>query len=289
MPELGSESAHLAYNSSCAGEQFQIIAPSLALPHESGYWVALRNGCVLLTLASGKATIPQGVLPEWLQPLECPLCIGLWCGKPVRVFVHDAKPDIPSPFVEERFRSITPLADNNSISICGIAQQVYAWERKNRFCPCCGSKMEWRYSGLGRQCSACGEKRYPVSSPCSIVLVRRKHELLMIHKSAWVDGRYSLPSGFMELGESLEECAVREVREETGIEIQNLRYAGSQNWPFPAQLLVGFTAEYAGGEIRIATSELADAGWFSLDNLPVLPSKQSIARWMIELYFLKQL
>lgn len=283
-PEPASEIVHLAYNSSCAGEQFQIIAPYQSTSQEPGYWVALRNGHVLLTVLAGKATIPHGGFPEWLQILDYPLCIGCWRGKPVRVFMYDAKSYIPSPFIEERFRSITPLADNNTISICGIAQQVYTWERKNRFCPCCGSKMEWPSSGWGRQCPVCGEKRYPVSNACAIVLVRRNHELLMVHKPEWVDGRYSLPSGFMELGESLEECAAREVREETGIEIQHLQYVGSQNWPFPSQLMAGFTAEYAGGDIRISTSELTDARWFSLNNLPVLPSSQSIARWMIEQY-----
>lgn len=285
MPDPGPETAQLAYNGICAGEQFQIIVPyPPSQREEPGYWVALRNGCVLLTLISGKATIPHGAIPEWVQPLEYPLPVGLLHGKPVRVFMFDASSNIPEPFIEERFRSVTPLADNSTISICGIAQQLYLWERKNRCCPCCGNTMKWRSRGWGRQCPACGEKRYPVSSPCAIVLVRRNQELLMVHKPEWIDGRYSLPSGFMEPGESLEECAVREVREETGIEIQNLQYVGSQNWPFPSQLMVGFTAEYAGGDIKIAINELTDARWFSLHNLPVLPSNQSIARWMIEEY-----
>jgi NAD+ diphosphatase len=114
------------------------------------------------------------------------------------------------------------------------------------------------------------------------VLVKRGNELLLTRKAEWPLGRYSLVAGFLDLGESLEECAIREVREETGIEITNVRYVGSQNWPFPAQLMAGFVADYAGGEIVVEHSELEDARWFHLDALPPLPPSRSIARWIID-------
>jgi NAD+ diphosphatase len=285
MPEPSClETTHLAYNATCSGNQFQLVSPHVSPPEDPGYWVALRNSSVVFTTESGEPEIPSGEIPDWLNPLQKPLFIGFWRGQPIRVFAISGEYTLPLPYIEERFRSITPLVDNTIISVCGQAQQVCIWEKQSRFCSCCGGKMEWHSHGWGRRCCNCGIKRYPASSACAIVLVRRNHEVLMIHKSEWLDGRYSLPSGFMELGESLEECAIREVREETGIEIQNLHYIGSQNWPFPAQFMAGFIAKYAAGDIKIATNEIADARWFSIDDLPVLPSRQSIARWMIERY-----
>lgn len=104
----------------------------------------------------------------------------------------------------------------------------------------------------------------------------------MTRKAEWPEGRYGLVAGFLEFGESLEECAVREVREETGILIENVRYVASQNWPFPAQLMAGFVADYRGGEIVIDRDELEDARWFSPAAIPQWPAKRSIARWIID-------
>ena len=134
----------------------------------------------------------------------------------------------------------------------------------------------------GRFCSSCGYEHFPAIHPCSIVLVRRDDQFLLVRKKEWAAGRYGLVAGFLDMGESLEECAIREVREETGIEICNIRYVGSQNWPFPAQLMAGFVADYADGDICADPHELEDARWFPADALPNLPTRRSIARWIIE-------
>jgi NAD+ diphosphatase len=119
------------------------------------------------------------------------------------------------------------------------------------------------------------------------VLVRRNDEFLLVRKAVWPEGRYGLVAGFVDFGESLEECVVREVREETGLEVTNIRYVGSQNWPFPSQLMAGFVADYAGGEVCVGEDELEDARWFCIGNLPAtLPGKRSIARWIIDRYAL---
>jgi NAD+ diphosphatase len=134
----------------------------------------------------------------------------------------------------------------------------------------------------GKRCSSCNAEHFPHIHPCSIILVKRDNELLLTRKKEWAAGRYGLVAGFLDFGESLEECAIREVREETGIAIRNVRYVGSQNWPFPAQMMAGFIADYAGGDIIINTDELEDARWFTADKLPELPPKRSIARWIID-------
>jgi NAD+ diphosphatase len=117
--------------------------------------------------------------------------------------------------------------------------------------------------------------------------VKRGNEFLLTRKSVWPAGRYSLVAGFLDFGESLEECVQREVKEETGIEVRNIRYVGSQNWPFPSQLMAGFIAEYAGGEIAVDHEELEDARWFCVNAMPAsLPAERSIARWIIDSYVL---
>ncbi len=276
------ETVNLAYNYASVGNLFKMSSPRAAQPTDPGYWVALKGNSVLLRMESGQLSLPEGDLPLWLRPASEPLWVGLWKNKPVRVFTIEDHKTIQAPFVAEPFSTTTPRADDATISVCGLAQQMLLWEKRSRFCSSCGGDTEWYSDGWGRRCRICRMKQFPASHPCAIVLVRRGPEVLLIHKPEWTDGRYSIPSGFVDPGESLEECAVREVREETGIEIQNLRYVGSQNWPFPSSLMSGFVADYAGGEIRIAADEIDDARWFPVDRLPTLPSRRSIARWIID-------
>jgi NAD+ diphosphatase len=123
---------------------------------------------------------------------------------------------------------------------------------------------------------------YPRLSPAAIVLVKRGHRILMARSPGFPPGMYSVLAGFVEPGESIEETIEREIREEVGVEVENIRYFGSQPWPFPNSLMIGFIADYAGGELRIEPSEIEDAGWFRTDDLPTLPPKVSIARAMID-------
>ena len=123
---------------------------------------------------------------------------------------------------------------------------------------------------------------YPRLSPAVIVLVKRENEVLLARSPGFPEGMYSVLAGFVEPGESIEETIGREVREEVGIEVENLRYFGSQPWPFPNSLMIGFTTNYAGGELRIEPAEIEDAGWYRVDSLPKLPPKVSIARAMID-------
>ena len=276
------ETVNLTYNHASVGNQFAIGSPRAAESTGPGYWVAIQGNGVLLNGESGQLTLPEGKIPAWLQPDSEPLCVGLWKDKPLRVFSLDAHSEIQPPFVAELFYTASPQADDATISVCALARQMLLWEKRSRFCSSCGGGTEWYSDGWGRQCRVCRAKQFPASHPCAIVLVRRGNEVLLIHKPEWTDGRFSIPSGFVDPGESLEECAVREVFEETGIEIRNLRYVGSQNWPFPSSLMSGFTADYAGGELQIETAEIDDARWFPVDRLPTLPSRRSIARWMID-------
>lgn len=154
-------------------------------------------------------------------------------------------------------------------------------DRESRYCGRCGGELRRAADGLSKVCTKCGAQLFPHVSPCIIVLVRRGDEALLVHARTFRGNHYGLVAGFVETGETLEECVAREVREETSLRITNVRYEGSQPWPFPANLMLGFTADYAGGEVRFADGELTSGGFFRADNLPPLPTGASIARMMI--------
>jgi len=166
--------------------------------------------------------------------------------------------------------------------LAGRAQQVVDWERDHSFCGRCGTEMGNHPVDRAKQCPDCGLINYPRLSPSIIVLVRRGDEMLLARNARWPQGMYSTLAGFVEPGESIEQTVHREVLEEVGIRVKNLRYLGSQSWPFPNSLMLGFHAEYAGGDIVCQEGEIADARWFRYDQLPGVPPGTAISRWLID-------
>ena len=159
--------------------------------------------------------------------------------------------------------------------------ELVHWDATSRYCSVCGAATV-RAGEIMKRCGGCGREIFPQLSPAAIVLVRRGREALLVHARTFRRPFFGLVAGFVETGESLEECVVREVREETGLEICNVRYFGSQSWPFPAQLMVGFTADWKAGDVVFADGELTEGGFFSPENVPLIPTRPSIARSMIE-------
>jgi NAD+ diphosphatase len=173
------------------------------------------------------------------------------------------------------------------------AFHIAQWRRDSRFCGSCGSKNtdavidnakgSGASTGPARNCPSCGRMEFPRITPAVMALVTNDEgKILLAHNAAFAPGLYSLIAGFVEAGENLEAAAIREVREETGIEIRDIQYAASQPWPFPHSLMICFTARYARGAIKPDGVEIEDAAWFSRDNLPTLPGSGSIARRLIE-------
>ncbi len=180
-------------------------------------------------------------------------------------------------------RDLATQIDGEAWQAASLATQLVDFARTTRFCGECAAEREWSDRDLGRICPNGHATAYPRISPCAIVLVHDGGRRVLLGKRAnWPVNRYSLFAGFVEQGESLEHCARREVREEIGVEIDHLRYAGSQSWPFPSQLMLGFTARWAGGEIVVDPEEIEDARWFDIDDLPALPPPLSIARRILE-------
>ena len=151
----------------------------------------------------------------------------------------------------------------------------------HRHCGSCGAEMR-ESSDISRKCTVCGREDFPNLSPAILVLVKRGEKALLVHARNFTRPMFALVAGFVETGESLEECVMREVREETSLEINNIRYFGSQSWPFPSQLMIAFTADYSSGDIIFADEELTQGGWFDRENVPLLPTLPSLSRRLID-------
>lgn len=281
------EQINLPFNYSFIKDAFEPRHPSDQEPDDIGFWAVIQGNNVVLIQAGNSLVLPEGDLPPWLTPQSAPLCIGLWHGRPVRAVAVSTKLAMEPPFVSEPFNANEQRLDFPTMTLTGLAKQILHWELQSRHCSRCGAVMERIPATWGKRCTGCNAEHFPHIHPCAIVLVKRGNQVLLTRKAEWPAGRYSLVAGFLDFGESLEECAIREVREETGIEIENVRYVGSQNWPFPAQLMAGFVADYAGGDVQVDLNELEDARWFPIDALPFLPPKRSIARHIIDTFALQ--
>ena len=169
--------------------------------------------------------------------------------------------------------------------LAGRAIQIMDWDRTHQFCGKCGSPTATQRHERAKQCPQCGHTSYPRLNPAMIVRVTRNgengSEILLARSHRMPNGRYSVLAGFAEPGETLEECVRREVFEEVNVKVKNIRYFGSQPWPFPNVLMVAFTAEYESGDIILEEAEMADAGWYTADNLPETPPRISIAHRLI--------
>lgn len=193
----------------------------------------------------------------------------------------------PGGYRFEKLRELYGVLDDGVFAIAGRAIQIVTWDRNHLFCGHCGTPMEQSITERAKHCPSCGLRNYPRLSPAVIMLVARGEEVLLARSSRFRPGMYSVLAGFVEPGESLEETVAREVREEVGVEVTNIRYFGSQPWPFPHSLMIGFMADYAAGDIVIDPVEIEAADWFHPSALPPVPGRLSIARQLIDAFVAK--
>jgi NAD+ diphosphatase len=194
----------------------------------------------------------------------------------------------PAGMAFEGLRQAYGRLDEDLFWIAARAVQIIDWDRTHQFCGRCGVPLRAKNDERAKECPQCGLLHFPRLAPAIIVLVERGNQLLLARSRHFMPGMYSVLAGFVEPGESLEEAVVREVKEEVGIEIKDIKYFGSQPWPFPHSLMIGFTATYASGEISLSDKEIEDAGWFTVEKLPRIPGKISIARKLIDAFLAKQ-
>jgi NAD+ diphosphatase len=248
---------------------------------EAALWFAFREERLLVS-EEEPARVPRAAsLKEFGLSPSFRHDIGSLDGRRCWAVGLEPEAEPPEGLVFRDLRGLWGV-DERFFVLAGRAKQIVEWDRTHRFCGRDGTETVPGPTELSRECPRCGMLFYPRLSPAVIVLVSRGDEVLLARSPGFPPGMYSVLAGFVEPGESIEETIGREIREEVGIEVENLRYFGSQPWPFPNSLMIGFTADYAGGELRTDPTEIEDAGWYSADELPPLPPKVSIARAMID-------
>lgn len=220
---------------------------------------------------------------DWPEPLTAPLHVGridnVTCW--VRAVVRR---DAPAPvgWAWHDTRALLGALSPAQWHAVSCARQLVWWDRRHQFCGACGTATMEVVEERARRCPKCGTVFYPVVSPAIIVAVTRGPELLLAHNRNFRPGMFSLLAGFVDPGETLEQAVAREVREEVGIEIDDIRYLGSQPWSFPNSLMMGFRARHVGGELAVDGKEIETAGWFTPERLPDLPRTGTVARQIVE-------
>jgi NAD+ diphosphatase len=181
-------------------------------------------------------------------------------------------------------RGLFGSLDEDLFRMASLALQVSNWDRVSGYCGNCGDKLFLAETERAKECRACGRVVYPRISPAVIMSVVRDGEILLARSTRFKKSFYSVLAGYVEVGENLEECVRREVYEEVGLRVKNIRYFGSQSWPFSNSLMIAFTCEYESGTIRIDQDEICEAGWFAPDGLPDLPGRGSISRQLVDFF-----
>lgn len=271
-----------------------VFTPALTSPQHAAQplWFAFAGERLIFCNGAAGLALPRAAVLRdlGLEPLaeHCLGAIEDGAAAPIPCFAADVDADAPLPagYGSDGLRQLYALLGEEGFALAGRAYQIVEWARTHRFCGRCGAPTAPTPGERAMRCSACGLSSYPRLAPAIIIAVVRRTadgpRILLARNHRFPPGRYSVVAGFVEPGESLEECARRELCEEVGIEIANLRYFGSQPWPFPHSLMVAFTADYARGVISLNDSEIAHADWFAADALPQLPPRMSIARRLID-------
>ena len=265
---------------------------SLYVPHHvppetldaPALWFAFRGAELIVCAGADSAELPccMHLNEHGLEP-QRPQYLGRYDGRHCYAAAIDESQPLPDGWRPVGLRDAFALFESELAALSGRAYQILEWDRNHRYCGRCGTETVQRTDERSRACPSCKRTTYPPVSPAVMVLITDgKRRVLLARKAIWPAGRYSALAGFVEPGEMLEDTVRRETREEVGVEVKNIRYFGSQPWPFPHSLMVAFTAEYAGGEVQPDGVEIEEARWFDADALPKLPASISISRRLID-------
>lgn len=211
--------------------------------------------------------------------------IGGFMNSGCFVFESESECDLPFGMSFISLRESGLLIGEELFSIAGRGNQILHWKNTSKFCSKCGDFNEDKEGERAKICTKCRFVTYPHICPAIIVAVTKGEKILLAHNNGFKKNKYSVLAGFVESGETLEACVSREIFEEVGIRVKNIRYFGNQSWPFPNSLMIGFFADYDSGEIKVDGIEIANANWFGKEELPNIPEKTTIARKMIDSFF----
>lgn len=246
------------------------------------WWFAFHRNRLLVEVVEDALRVP---CRERVEELGVTVVqrhyLGRYDGLPCHA-VELADESLPAGMDFKDLRQVYGLLEEDLFVLGGRAVQIVEWDRTHQYCGRCGSRTRPKEKERAKICPQCGLHSFPRLSPAIIVAVERGEEILLARSAHFPRGLFSVLAGFVEPGETIEECVVREVKEEVGITVGNIRYVGSQPWPFPNSLMLGFTAEYVEGELELDSTEIAEAGWFRADSLPSIPGQISIAGRLIK-------
>jgi NAD+ diphosphatase len=261
------------------------IPPSVAT--QTPMWFVFRANKILV-----KQVVDSVIKPYISDPKKLNLgllrqqFLGLLDGIPCFAAELAGDNTLPEGIALHGLRELLGVVNDELFAVAGHANQIIHWDQTHLYCGRCGDPTRDKKDERAKICFSCGLINYPRVTPAIIVAVIRGETILLARSTRFRSNLYSVLAGFVEPGENLEDCVEREIKEEVSLAVQNIRYFGSQPWPFPNSLMVGFTAEYMGGEISVDASEIIHADWFSNRNLPQIPGNQTIARQLID-WFLK--
>lgn len=243
------------------------------------YWYIFYKDQLLLEKQGEGYTIPLldevPVSVERILPVEMPdgtRAMAAFANEPL---------EETDTFLPMGLRASYDCLERHLYEQAGKAYEIVYWDRHSRYCPVCGTPTEL-LGLIMKRCPQCGNEMFPAVSPAILVLIRKGEEVLLVRARNFRGAFYGLVAGFVETGETLEQCVEREVKEETGLQIRDITYFGNQPWPYPSGLMIGFIADYVSGEICLQDEELSSAEFFSKENLPEIPHKLSLARKMID-------
>jgi NAD+ diphosphatase len=246
------------------------------------YWFVFNSGEMLLNAENDEIPFLKDLNELGLTP-ERKIYMGTLHEHPCYVAEVSGN-HVPVGMVFDDLRTLYEQLDEEIYLLAGRAIQIINWDKNHQFCGKCGTKTETMDHEMAKICPDCGFINYTRISPAVITAIIKDGKILMAKHNYGRYRRYGLIAGFVEAGETLEEAVQRETLEEVGLKVKKIKYLGSQPWPFPNSLMIGFTADYESGEINVDGNEIAHARWFGVDELPELPSRISIARELIDWY-----
>lgn len=252
-------------------------------PPERSLWFVFRGGELLVAALPAPAAIPHCNNPKELgMMLLRTQYLGVLGAEHCYSAEAAAEAQPPQGWSWQGLRGLFGALDDAQFALAGRAVQIVEWDRTHQHCGACGEVTAARTGERSRECPRCRLVVYPRLAPAVMGLVRRERSLLLARSPRFPEGMYSALAGFVEPGETLEQCLEREIHEEAGIRVRNARYFASQPWPFPNSLMIAFFADYVAGEICADGTEIVDAQWFDVGNLPRLPARISVARRLID-------
>lgn len=256
--------------------------PEGASRDDAWFFIRMRDGFVCVS----EQGVPRPVIGDELRWMDIETDFEHYLGehRGRSIYVMQASGSVPEGYAVAGLRDWLGRVEPTLFYLAGRAHQIIDWHNEHQFCGRCGERMGDHPVDRAKLCPNCRLVNYPKLAPSIIVLITRGEQMLLARNANWPSNMFSTLAGFVEPGESIEQTVHREVLEEVGLSVGNLSYLGSQSWPFPNSLMLGFHARYVSGEIDCRDEEIAEARWFEVDDLPNVPPKSAISRWLIDAF-----